>query len=187
MAGAIANRFVEAIEWVLAHDIVQTARNRPHHLVFYVYHHDDLMGKPLAMVSKYEPDITDDQFKVRIWDADIDDWQWVDPIFSSRVRAAAFIARYHAPDPCRALGIGVKQYVDTPRIRPVHMRRLRMTSGPLDWLMETEAMLEDYMDDYGDHEAAIQDRHEMGNWVEDKDRFLELLEDQIDFLITIMF
>jgi hypothetical protein len=35
MAGPVTNTFIQAIEWTIAHDILQLARNRPKYLVIY--------------------------------------------------------------------------------------------------------------------------------------------------------
>lgn len=184
MAGPTTRRFVEALEFTLAHEILQLARNRPKHLIIYTYEQGP-SAVPLVMISKYESDMTDNQFKVRVWDADVM-WEFCTPIFSSVHQVAAYVARCLSPEPNANLGIGVRLYHgDVPGGNPISLLRIRQTSTALSWLASSQTMLAEYLEDLGNPEWD-----ELGLrvlWVEVEEHFEELLEDEINFLITTNF
>jgi hypothetical protein len=184
MAGPTTRSFVEALEFTLAHEIVQLARNLPKHLVIYTYTQGP-NAVPLVMISKYESDMTDDQFKVRVWDADIM-WEYCTPIFSSVHQAAIYVARSVGPEPDASLGFGVRLYNgNIPHGHLVSVRALRQTSTPLSWLAGSESMLADYLDELGNPEWDDLGARIM--WVEMEDNFEELMEDEVHFLLTTNF
>jgi hypothetical protein len=189
MAGPVTTRFVEAIETTLARSIVKMAMNKPKYVVFYLYHRQSpFEATPLAMVSKYERGLTDEQFKVRIYDQDIGGWEYADVVVSRRTKASAFVAKYHTPHPCRDLGIGIRvldEHFAFLSDVPVH--HLRHPSVATQWLMESEEMLSDFLDQFEDRDEALNDLDEQGEWVEEKHVFDELFHDQIDFLLTVAF
>lgn len=189
MAGPVATRFVEAIEATLASSIVKMASNKPKYVVFYVYHRDSPLDSfPLAMVSKYERGLTDDQFKVRIYDTDIGGWEYVDVTVSRRTKASAFIAKYHTPEPCRDMGIGIRVLDEHYAfMMPIPNHHLQHASVATDWLMESGSSLSDYLDQFQDRNDGLEDTDAQGDWVEDHYVFEELFHDQIDFLLTVAF
>jgi hypothetical protein len=181
---SITRRFVESIEWTLAHEILQMARNIPHHLIIY----DFEIGPnavPLVCVSKYESDLTDSQYKVRVYDADLQ-WDYVTPIFTSRNQVASYVASHLPHEPSRHYGLGCKMFKGAvPPGNPVSRYFPEDRSIAIDWLFESQTMFADYMDEIGDPMADSEDSR--GEWVEDEDHFDELLQDQINFLIAIHF
>ena len=90
---------MEAIELTLAREIVEFARNHPVHLVLYTY---DLgpSAVPIVVISKYEDDLTNQQFKLRIWDRYTDllgrwtgagCWKDFHPIFSTLHQTICYV------------------------------------------------------------------------------------------------
>jgi hypothetical protein len=192
MAGPLTRRFVRAIEDVLADEIVQMSKSSPKYLVF--FHFDSstpaLYATPYAMISKFERDISPTQWKVRIWKTEegvSSYWDYITPIFSSRLEASYYIANRHAPPSSRDLGIGVKVYNSWPVVSFTPIHELQRTSTVSSWIMENEIAFFTFIDEYGEFNANEQDMEALGDWVEDVDNFKDLLEDQIDFLAITTF
>lgn len=178
---SVARRFVEAIEWTVANEVLQMCRNRPKHMIIYTYDAGP-DAVPLAMVSKYEDDLTDDQFKLRIWDPDIG-WEFCTPIFSTIVQTASYIAHCISPEPSGETGVGVRFYFNSPPpAAMVPIERLRQTSTAVSWLAQSQTMLADYLDELGDPSWDDEDARKL--WMEDEDHFEEMFEDEINYLIT---
>lgn len=189
MAGPVARRFVEAIEKTLAEEIVSLAKNRPFRIVFYTYLVDSFYAVPLAMICKYEDDMTDDQFKVKTYGSeDWDEWDRLEPIFPDIDSCSKYIATHYCPEPDRlCMGVRVLRSTDYP-VGARHVHDLTNKSSARDWLLDCTTMYADYLDESGILSAAEDDIEMQWSWVEDdEDHFRELLENQIDFLATIIF
>lgn len=189
MAGPVARRFVEAIEKTLAEEIVSMAKNRPARLVFYLYLHDSVYAMPFAMISKYEGDMNDEQFKVRTFGTEeFDEWDRLEPIFPDIDSCSKYIATHYCPEPDRfCIGTRFLRSMDYP-LGARHTDDLKNKSTAREWLMECTTMYADYLDESGILQAAQDDPELQWSWVEgNEDHFRELLENQIDFLATIIF
>ena len=68
MAGPNTEAFVEAIQWSLAHNIVQLAQPRPWWIIIYTFRQDrDDYAQPFALISKNEYGQPEGTVKVRMW------------------------------------------------------------------------------------------------------------------------
>lgn len=123
---AVARRFVEAIEWTLAHDIVQLAKPRPVYVVLYQFYHMDPWYEgpyactPFAVVSMNEERMGDGQIRVRLVSPFLDYHftSYVAPIFLDCSQAARYIQGAEIDWDCdHTFAIGLKVfYGDVPDI-----------------------------------------------------------------------
>jgi hypothetical protein len=189
MVGPLTHRFVEAIEAVMAQEIVELARNTPEHLVLYTYHYNEPNAVPLVMISKFEAGMSDTQFKLRVWDELVPGrWEYCTPIFPSMNQVVAYIARSLTPDPCRYMGIGSRRFSGvSPVVLPVVVDAIQYKSIAVDWIMGDEVYLHycDYIDAIGHEEFDCTELR--GDWVEEEEHFEVLLESVVLFHITISF
>ena len=187
MAGPITRRFVEAIEYTIAHEILQTVKNRPVSIVFYMYIIESHYAEPHSMISKYESGMTDNQFKVRTFGRDEGFvWDQLEPIFEDIDSCSKYIATLHTPEPDRYC-IGTRTLRDfSYPMGPIYVGDLANKSTAREWLLECSTMYADYLMETG---LAEEDDHDLQwSWIEDdEDHFQELLENQIDFLSTLFF
>lgn len=169
---------VEPLCFILADEIRSYVKNQPKHLVFYTYHETiNLNAVPFVAVSKYEDDLTDSQFKVRVWDEEIG-WETARPIFVGAFQTACFIARSLSPDACPELVVGVRKYKgDMRMLNPIPVERIHHRSSAIQWLEDNPCQFADYLDELAYQEAD--DDESRALWVEDDDHFDELLEDKI--------
>ena len=184
-AGPLTQSFSEAIEWVVAHNVVQLAQPRAWWIVLYTYRRDlDDYAEPYALISKNEHGQPDGTYKVRIWDGD--SFDFLEPMFPRPSQVAEFLTRYHPIDPNRHTGLG-SSIVHTyfPLVLPVDKRTLRHATTACIWLRESQLFL-DYAIQFESYAEAGRDLHAMGDFVEEKENWDQLVEDQIDMLIRIM-
>lgn len=169
---------VEPLCFILADEILNYCKNQPLHLVFYAYHKTiNLNAVPLVMVSKYEADMTDSQFKVRVWDAEVG-WEYARPILVGVHQTAAFIARSLTPEACCELVVGVRKFKgEVKNVNPVPVDRVHHRSTAVEWLSDNPCQLADYLYELGDPDWD--DDNSRGEWVEEDDHFEELLEEKI--------
>jgi hypothetical protein len=184
MAG-VAQQFVEAIEWTIAHNIVQFAQPRPWFIIIYVYRRDrDEDATPFAMISKNEHGQPENFLKVRVWEDDM--WDYMEPLFARSCRAAEYLARHYSPSPCRHLGIGVSRvFTSFPIAFPVPKNQLRHSSYACEWLRESN-LFYDFAIQYHNNHEARRDVHGQGDFVEEKENWDQLFEDTLDMLIRLM-
>lgn len=184
-AGPVAQRFSEAIEWIVAHDVVQLAKPRPWWIVIYTYRRDlDTRAQPYAMISKNEYGQPDDTYRVRIWDGD--GFDHLEPMFPRALRVAEFLARYHPIKPNRNVGLGVSAvHTQFPLVVPVDKRTLRHAASACQWLRESHLFL-DYASSFETYGQAARDITAMGEFVQVKEHWTELVELQIECLIRLL-
>ena len=117
MAGPITRRFVEAIEWTVAHNVVQMARNRPKHLVLFI--RGMMRPMPYLMITKYDEDLTDAQFKMRMYRGFGGGWDEVPLVFTSLHYLKTFLVENHdfltEPD----FLLGCKSYDEWPNVTSI--------------------------------------------------------------------
>lgn len=183
-----ARRFVEAIEWTLANEILNMVRNRPVRLVFYTYIFGTDYAIPLAMIAKYEDGMSDDHFLVRTYGhEEFDRWDTLEPIFTSIDQCSRYIATHYCPEPDMfCIGTRVLRDENYP-MGARHVDDLSNRSTARQWLLECSTMYADYLMESG---ILLEDDDEDGQWdwvVSDEDHFRELLENQIDFLAVVFF
>jgi hypothetical protein len=175
MAGPITRRFVEAIEWTVANEVVQLARNRPKHLVLFV--RGFTRPLPFIMVTKYDEDMTDRQFKLRIWeDGVLGFWNHVEIIFTSTVHLATFVVDHYPQDCDPDFILGCKCYSHWPVINIATYYELDKFSTAIDWLHES-----DYIDEYAEI-WGVDNLEEIAVLVE---VFDDLVESEIGLLVTL--
>jgi len=194
MAGPVGRSFVQAIEWTMAHSIVQLASNQPKYLILFLCHGAEDRARPFIMVSKYESDISDQQFKVRVWESELNPWEahwsWLEFVFCNASRVAGFVANYHTPEPCRTLSMGCKTYTEWPNGPDVHglsRNDLDNHTGVMSWLTTSDYMFSEYLDEYVGGGDAMTDVEAVAEWVENEANLCVLLEEQIDMLIRLTF
>lgn len=183
MAGQ-TQAFAEAIQWTLAHNIVQMAQPRPWFIVLYTYQRNrGDYAQPYAMISKNEYGQPEGTFKVRVWSND--GWDYLEPMFARSCRAAEFLVRYHSPEPNRHLGIGCSRVSTTfPIVFPIPRHQLRHASTACQWLREHHLFFE-LAEQFGSHTEAMRDWHAQGEFVEERENWNDVLEACIDDLIRI--
>jgi hypothetical protein len=189
MAGPLTHRFVEAVEVVLAQEIVQLARNAPEHLVLYTFHENAPSAVPLVMISKFEAGMSDSQFKLRVWDEEVPGrWEYCTPIFPTMNQVVAYISRSLTPDPCRHLGVGSRRFRGpSPTVLPVAVETIQYRSIATEWLAGDEVyhLFCDYIDEIGHEDFDCVELR--GDWVEDEEHFEILLENVVFFHVSISF
>lgn len=183
----VTRRFAEAIEFTLANDILQLARNCATRLIFYMHLQESDYSLPFAMIIKYDVDMNDDQFKVMTFGNEShDDWDSLEPIFPDITSCAKYIARHYFPDPDRwCIGTRFTHGRGIPR-GSVRIDKLKNRSCAREWLLESQTMYANYLDELGD--VDLDSRELQWDWiVSDEDHFMDLLENQIDFLAMVTF
>lgn len=188
MAGPVARRFVEAIEFSLAHEIVQTAKNQPKRIIFYLYLDGSDYGEPHSMICKYEKGMTDDQYKARTFGRDETfTWDILEPVFNTIDECAKYIADFHCPEPDRyCIGTTTKSGGAIYPNGALYVGDLSNRSTAREWLRESYTMYADYLLEMG---LVDEDDQEMQwGWIEDdEDHLRELLDDQISYLAMLAF
>jgi hypothetical protein len=159
-------------------------------IIFFVIRHDQVMAKPFAMISKYEEGLTLLQYKVRIWDPELMQWDWIDPIFESRVRAAAFIARYHAPEGDSGMRLAYQISMGTPFVGNVPRHNLRWQESPSSWVLGNDDLKSEYLTDLDTAEErkdACMDRQGIWEFIEGRGLYPELIENYVDASLDVAF
>lgn len=184
-AGPIAQPFSEAIQWIVAHNVVQLAQPRPWWIVIYTYRRgseDD--AQPYAMISKNEYRQPEGTYRVRMWDGEAFDH--LEPLFPRSCDVAEFLTRYHPIQPNRRAGIGSSVvHTSFPLVLPVSQRSLRLSSSAMMWLRESY-LLQEFSEQYDSYADAMRDVVAMGEFVEEKGVWDQLVEDKIDFMIRML-
>jgi hypothetical protein len=184
-AGPIAQPFSEAIQWLVAHNVVQMAQPRPWWIVIYTYRRDSNDdAKPYAMISKNEYGQPEGTYKVRIWDGEAFDH--LEPMFARACRVAEYLVRYHPIKPNRHIGIGSSVvHTSFPLVFPVSQRMLRYSSSAMVWLRESY-LFQEFSEQYDSYADAVRDVVAQGAFLEEQDNWDVLAENQIEFLIRMM-